>query len=48
MEEAEECPGMGRGPLHDADTIGRTARDDGTSGTTPVPRPQRDRDVQGA
>jgi hypothetical protein len=31
-EEAERCPGMGRGPLHDATWIERTARDDGTSG----------------
>jgi Fe-S-cluster containining protein len=30
-EEAEGCPGMGRGPFHDAATIERTIREDGTS-----------------
>ncbi len=31
-EEAKGCPGMGRGPLHDAATIEQTIREDGTSG----------------
>jgi Fe-S-cluster containining protein len=34
-EEAEGCPGMGRGPLHDAASIGRALADDGTSGALP-------------
>jgi Fe-S-cluster containining protein len=29
-EEARGCPGMGRGPLHTAEWIERTTRDDGT------------------
>ncbi len=31
-EEAKQCPGMDRGPLHDAAMIERTSRSDGTSG----------------
>jgi Fe-S-cluster containining protein len=31
-EEAQACPGMGRGPLHDAASIARALEDDGTSG----------------
>jgi Fe-S-cluster containining protein len=34
-EEARGCPGMGRGPLHGAEWIERTSREDGTSGTLP-------------
>jgi hypothetical protein len=30
-EEAESCPGMNRGPLHDPAWIERTLQDDGTS-----------------
>lgn len=30
-EEAEGCPGMGRGPVHDAATIESAIREDGTS-----------------
>ena len=30
-EEARSCPGMNRGPLHDADTISRRVVADGTS-----------------
>jgi len=30
-EEAEDCPGMNRGPLHDAETITRSSSRDGTS-----------------
>ncbi len=32
-EEASQCPGMDRGPLHDAARIERTSASDGTSGT---------------
>ena len=32
-EEAAECPGMGRGPLHDAESIAGALADDGTSGS---------------
>jgi Fe-S-cluster containining protein len=35
-EEAEECPGMGSGPLHQAEWIERATGSDGTSG---LPRP---------
>lgn len=31
-EEARDCPGIGRGPLHDAAGIARTLEDDGTAG----------------
>jgi Fe-S-cluster containining protein len=31
-EEARGCPGIGRGPLHDAGRIARTLEDDGTAG----------------
>ena len=34
-EEAQGCPGMNRGPLHDAAAIGETARTDGTGGRLP-------------
>ncbi len=34
-EEAAGCPGMGRGPLHDAASIERALADDGTSGALP-------------
>jgi len=33
---AEGCPGIGRGPLHDAAAIGASAAHDGTSGTIPA------------
>lgn len=32
-EESRHCPGMGRGPLHPADAVRRSAASDGTSGT---------------
>jgi hypothetical protein len=32
---ARTCPGMNRGPVIDADTIARIAREDGTSGELP-------------
>jgi Fe-S-cluster containining protein len=32
---AAGCPGIGRGERHDAETIARTAADDGTSGDAP-------------
>jgi len=32
-EEAAGCPGMGRGPLHDAASIASALADDGTSGS---------------
>jgi hypothetical protein len=32
---ARSCPGMDRGPLHDAAWIARTAANDGTSGSIP-------------
>ena len=32
-EEAEGCPGMGRGEVHDAGSIARALADDGTSGS---------------
>ncbi len=35
-EEAEDCPGMNRGKLHDATHIARTSRTDGTSGFVPI------------
>ena len=38
VEEAENCSGIGRGPLHDAATIERTILDDGTSGASPGQR----------
>ena len=31
-EEAQDCPGMGRGPLHSAAQIERALEDDGTAG----------------
>jgi len=34
-EEARSCPGMNRGPLHDADTISRGVAADGTSNAKP-------------
>jgi hypothetical protein len=34
-DAASFCPGIGRGELHDAKTIMRTAQDDGTSGRIP-------------
>jgi hypothetical protein len=34
-EEAEECPGMGSGPLHRAQCIESATRSDGTSGVVP-------------
>jgi Fe-S-cluster containining protein len=34
-EEAEGCPGIGRGPLHDAAAIESALREDGTSGASP-------------
>ena len=34
-EEAESCPGMGRGEVHDALAIARALADDGTSGALP-------------
>lgn len=36
-EEAKCCPGMNRGPLHDADSIQRASRNDGTSARLPQP-----------
>lgn len=35
QEEARDCPGMDRGPLHDAGEIARTSCADGTSGVVP-------------
>ena len=37
-EEAEDCPGMNRGALHDAAEIANTSRADGTSGLIPITR----------
>jgi Fe-S-cluster containining protein len=35
-EEARDCPGMDRGPLHPAEAIARSCADDGTSGRAPA------------
>jgi len=35
QEEAEDCPGIGRGPLHAREAIERSLRDDGSSGEVP-------------
>ncbi len=34
-EEAERCPGIDHGPLHDADTVASRSARDGTSGRSP-------------
>jgi len=43
LEEAEECPGMGSGPLHRAQCIESATRGDGTSGVVPQPPLRRRR-----
>ena len=37
-EEAQDCPGMDRGPLHSVDEIALALGDDGTGGAVPTPR----------
>lgn len=39
-DEAEECPGMNKGSLHDLAVVERVARDDGTSGQLPPTTPR--------
>jgi len=39
-DEAEECPGMNSGPLHDPAEVERASSDDGTSGRRPQTAPR--------